>query len=180
MPNYKRYYVENSYVFITVVTYNRKPILIQNINSLRNSFHKAKQLFEFEIFASVILPEHFHVIIKPAKTDDFSKIIGVVKRTFTQSLIDIMDNDAISDSRIKRNEKGIWQRRFYEHLIRDESDLHNHLDYIHYNPVKHESVKSVKDWEYSSFKKFVERGHYQISWGDFSEDTKHFNNLNYE
>ena len=179
MPNYKRYYLENRYVFITVVTYNRSHILIDNVALLRACFKKARTKFDFEIFSSVILPDHIHIMLKPQKIDEFSKIIGVIKRNFTQSLAEGHNNENISESRIKRREKGVWQRRFYEHIIRDENDLHRHLDYIHYNPVKHGYVKKVKDWEYSSFHKFIRLNNYDIDWG-IPADIKHINELNYE
>lgn len=172
MSNYKRYYLENRYIFITVVTYKRKPILIKNIDLLRDCFKHTMQFFEFEIFASVILPEHFHIIIKPTNSEDFSKIIGMIKRKFTQSLSDIFEYEPFLESRIKRYEKNVWQRRFYEHIIRDENDLDKHLDYIHYNPVKHNHVDNVKDWEYSSFKKFVKLNNYSIDWGGSEEIKK--------
>lgn len=193
MSDYKRYYLENRYIFITVVTYDRINILIENIDLLRNCFKIAIKKFDFEFLASVVLPDHFHIIIKPNKADDFSKIIGFVKRNFTQNLIENFERinydgvcDApyfgafkeqkISESRKKRNEKGIWQRRYYEHTIRDEDDLNKHLDYIHYNPVKHKLVKSVKDWEYSSFHKFVEKNMYELNWGS-NEEARNCCNL---
>lgn len=78
-----------------------------------------------------------------------------------------------------KGEKGIWQRRYYEHTIRDEEDLNRHLDYIHYNPVKHGCVEKVKDWEFSSFDKFVEKKNYDINWGS-SDDVKHIETMEHE
>lgn len=86
MPNYKRYYLENHSVFLTVVTYKRQPILIDNINLLRESFRKTLLTYNYEIYAIVILPDHFHIIIKPENIEDFSKIIGSVKKNFTYNL----------------------------------------------------------------------------------------------
>lgn len=92
---------------------------------------------------------------------------------------DQFDNKNICKSRKNRQEKGIWQRRFYEHLIRDENDLSKHLDYIHFNPVKHQYTKSVKDWSFSSFNKFVKLKNYDINWGsDF--DIEEIKELEYE
>ncbi len=181
MPNYKRYYLDNYYIFITIVTYNRKPILIPNITLLRASFKKALNMFDFEIFGSVILPDHLHLIIKPkdSNKDNFSKIIGTIKRTFTQSINEKPLNEGLPTSRIKRNEKCIWQRRFYDHIIRSEEDLYNHLDYIHYNPVKHRHTKHVRDWEFSSFHKFVKLKNYEPNWGSES-DIKNIIELEYE
>jgi len=179
MPNYKRYYIRNRYVFITVVTHNRQPILIENIDLLRECFKKTLKTFDFEIFASVILPNHFHIIIKPANIKDFSKIVGLIKKYFSYSIDEKYNDKNINESRIKRAEKGIWQRRFYDHLIRDEEDLHLHLDYIHYNPVKHGYSKSVKDWKFSSFTKFVKLENYDMNWGNNS-DIKKIDELEYE
>ena len=179
MPNYKRYYIDNHYVFITVVTYNRSSILIENIDLLRECFKQTLKIFDFEIFGSVIMPNHFHVIIKPKNINEFSKIIGSIKKRFSYALNEKFVDENISESRIKRSEKGVWQRRFYEHIIRDENDLYKRLDYIHFNPVKHGYTKNVKDWEYSSFHKFVKLKNYEINWGS-RIDVKHIQDLDYE
>ncbi|EKE02694.1 MAG: hypothetical protein ACD_20C00346G0021 [uncultured bacterium] len=169
MPNYKRAFVENSYIFLTLTTYNRKPILIENIEILRESFRRAKETYNYQIYASVILPDHMHLILLPENIKDYPKIIFAVKYHFSRNL-DIQAKD-LSQSKIQKGEKGVWQRRYYEHTIRNEESLHRHLDYIHYNPVKHNHIKSVKDWEYSSFHKFVRQNYYDINWGCF-EDIK--------
>jgi len=179
MPNYKRFYLENSSVFITVVTNNRNKILIENVDLLRDCFKATKDIFDFEVDASVILPDHFHVILSPKNVNEFSKIIGYLKKEFTKAISDELKNENISESRLKRNEKGIWQRRFYEHIIRDENDLHKYLDYIHYNPVKHGYVQNVKDWQFSSFHKFVKLHNYDEGWGS-EADIKHIEELEYE
>jgi len=180
MSDYRRYYLPNHFVFITVVTHNRNDILIKNVELLRHCMLKTKEKFVFDIFAIVVLPNHFHIIIKPENIEEFSVIIGSIKRRFTKSLDEKFKDMDISESKIKRKEKGVWQRRFYEHLIRSEKDLHNHLDYIHFNPVKHGYIQNVKDWKYSSFKKFVNLGNYDINWGSFPDDIKHLEILNYE
>lgn len=180
MPNYKRYYLNNHYVFITVVTYNRKPILVKNIDLLRECFKQAINVYDFEVFGSVIMPEHFHIIIRPNNIDDFSNIVGSIKKRFSYNLNEKFVDKNISESRMKRSERGVWQRRFYEHIVRSDEELYKILDYIHFNPVKHGQVKCVKDWEYSSFHKFVKRGNYEINWGSCNEDIKHFEDLDYE
>ncbi len=179
MPNYKRYYLENHNVFITVVTYNRNPILIENIEILRACFKETMQKFHFDIIAVVVLPDHFHIILNPENIDDFPKIIGTIKRNFTRKIDEKYVDESISDSRKIRKEKGIWQRRFYDHIIRDEDDLEKHLDYIHYNPVKHDYSNSPIDWEYSSFRKYVDDEYYSENWGS-QEDIKNINSLDYE
>ena len=179
MSNYRRVFQENHYYFITVVTYERKAILIDNIELLKGSFSKACKLFPSVIYAYVILPDHFHIIIKPETASEYPKFIGYIKKSFTQSLDNKYTNDFISESRINRKEKGVWQRRFYEHTLRDENDLYLHLDYIHYNPVKHSFTNSTKDWEFSSFHKFVKSGYYDTNWGSF-ENVKQLEDMNLE
>ena len=180
MPNYKRVFADNHYIFITVVTFKRNPILTENIELLRESFKKTQSKYNYEIFGIVILPDHFHMILKPANIDEYPKIISLIKWHFAWNIDDryIMKNQ-LSQSNIKRKEKGIWQRRYYEHTIRNEESLYKHLDYIHFNPVKHNHIKNVKDWKFSSFYKFVNKGFYDINWGNM-ENIKHIQDLELE
>lgn len=169
MPNYKRYfYNEDSLVFITVVTNERTPFLVENIDLLRESFKTSK--YNFEIYAAVILPEHFHVILKPQYIEQIPKIISSIKYYFSKKIEYKKENKR--ESELKRKEKGVWQRRYYDHIIRNQEDLNKHLDYIHYNPVKHNLVNAVKDWKYSSFNKFVKLGLYEIDWCNFNDKNK--------
>ena len=105
------------------------------------------------------------MIIKPQKNCEFSKIIGTIKKHYTYNFNGASKDSTLplSESRLKRKEAGIWQRRFYEHIIRNEDDLYKHLDYIHYNPMKHYNI-APKDWRYSSFKKFVKLKYYEENW----------------
>jgi putative transposase len=105
------------------------------------------------------------MIIKPDNIADYPKIIGILKKRFTEiSLI---------EHTVKNNrESDVWQRRYWEHTIIDEKDLYKHIDYIHYNPVKHGLVKSPKEWEYSSFKKFVEMGLYEENWCNLNDENE--------
>ncbi len=172
--------MENSYIFITVVTSKRRKILIKNIGLLRKAFNNAKRFRTFEIFASVILDDHFHVILKPESIHDYPTIIRLIKYYFSRNIdTTAINNYELSTSLRSKNEKGIWQRRYWEHTIRNENDLYNHLDYIHYNPVKHGLTHNVKDWEYSSFHKFVKNEEYDINWG-CTDDIKNISNLDYE
>ena len=170
MPNYLRYYIPNSMVFITIVTEKRKPILIKNIDLLRKSIKNVNK--SFKIIAGCVLPEHIHIIIQPENINDFSKIVFSIKYAFSKYL---PKDDELCESKIKRKEKGIWQRRFYDHIIRDDNDLNRHLDYIHYNPVKHGYVNAPKDWAYSSFKKFVEKNLYDKNWCNLSDKITQMN-----
>ena len=169
-------------MFLTITTNNRKPILIDNIDFLRLAFENTKKIYSFEICASVILPDHLHVILKPEDIEQYPKIIFAIKYHFSRNIDEGgLGNPpyALNQSKINKKEKGIWQRRYFEHTIIDEDDLNKHIDYIHYNPVKHELVKCVKDWEYSSFGKFVESGNYDTNWGS-SQDVEKVKELNYE
>lgn len=182
MSNYRRLFIQNSYLFLVITTNYRRPILIDNIELLRESFKRAKQTYNFEIFGCVILPDHMHLIIRPEKIEEYPKIIFAIKYHFSRKFNDGgLGNPpyATTNSKQKKNEKGIWQRRYWEHTIKSDEDLYKHLDYIHYNPVKHGHVKNVKDWEYSSFFKFVEIKNYDLDWGS-TDQIKHIATLDYD
>jgi len=175
MANYRRIFEENYSCFLTIVTHNRNPILIHNINLLRKSFALSKLKYDYEIEAVVILPDHFHMIITPKIAKEYPKIISHIKRSFLYGLDKDFKNHAkksLSSSQIKRGHSGIWQSRYYEHTIRDEKDFNIRFDYIHFNPVKHGLVLETNDWKYSSFGKFVKMGLYDDSWGDFNHDVE--------
>lgn len=147
-------------------------MLINQINLLQAAFAQVKINHPFEIEAVVILPEHLHCILSlPDGDSDFSTRWGLIKAYFSRN---IEKSERISQSRNKRGERGIWQRRFWEHLIRDEADYRQHVDYIHWNPVKHGWVQKVKDWPHSSFHDFVKRGIYPVNWGG-GIDLSHIN-----
>jgi len=172
--NYRRLFIQGSYVFLTVVTYNRKKFLIDNIDLLREAFKETKTHFEFEIFAISVMPDHFHILLKPENIKDYPKIIKSIKYNFS----DKFDVVGLASPTYDKG-KQIWQRRYHEHTIRDEDDLYKHLDYIHYNPVKHGLTQNVKDWEHSSFEKFVKRGNYELNRGSY-EDIEKIKELDYE
>jgi putative transposase len=133
--------------------------LVEHINILRESFIHLKKNHSFVIEAIVVLPEHLHCILSlPTGDSDFSTRWGLIKAHFSRN---IEKDERISKSRTKRGERGLWQRRFWEHLIRDETDYQRHVDYIHWNPVKHGWVRIVKEWPHSSFHDYVKRGVYQ-------------------
>ena len=176
MSNYRRYYLkEYNYVFLTVVTSYRQNILLENIDLLKKSFAYAKQKYDFKIFAIVVLDNHFHTILKLNDLSLFSKIIYRFKYYFSTHLNSL----PVTESKIRKGEKGIWQRRFYDHVIRNEIDLNRHLDYIHYNPIKHKCSNSAADYPYSSFKKFVELGVYEQDWCNY-KDKYNIEELNLE
>jgi putative transposase len=171
--NYRREYIENSKIFITMVTSKRRPILIENINILRESFKQIKDKIKFQIEAIVILPDHIHMIIEPIETNRYPKIIKGIKTYFSRYIDETKIEDyELTQSRKDKREKDIWQRRYWEHSITHEEDLKKHIDYIHYNPIKHGYVKQAKEWEYSTFKKYVQQGLYDENWCDFTDDMK--------
>lgn len=182
MSNYRRAFQENSYIFITMVTYKRNPILIENIEILRSSYKKVKDKFNFEIFGIVILPDHVHMTIKPENIKEYPVIIKSIKSHFSRNIDEKQIEkvkEYLTESKIKKKEKGVWQRRYWESTIRNEEDLYSHLDYIHYNPVKHGYVENVREWKYSSFQKYIKQGLYEIDWG-CTNDIKHIENINIE
>ena len=165
MANYQRLYDKSGTYFFTVVTQERRPIFFneENIQKLRNVFKEVMEKRPFNIEAIVILPDHIHCIWKLPHNDcDFSNRWKEIKYRFS---IDYNGPFPKSDSMNKKKEKGLWQRRFWEHLIRDQEDFNRHFDYIHYNPVKHKLTERVIDWPYSSFKRFVDKGIYKQNWG---------------
>ena len=167
---YRRVFRDGFSYFITVVTYQRNPILLENIDLLRQSFRYAKSKFEFEIEAIVVLPDHFHTILLPKEAKNYPKIISSIKRYFSQRCDPKFYRGFLhSHSREKQGYKPVWQKRFFEHTLRNEKDWKIHFDYIHYNPVKHGYVDCAGDWRYSSFGKYVREGIDDAQWCDFSE-----------
>ena len=167
MSNYTRVFAQGHSYFITINTEKRRPILIDNITILRQAFANSKQYFDYSIDAICILPDHLHMIIYPKNEKDYPNIIKSIKTYFSKNINQTFD---MSQSKIKKKELGIWQRRYYEHTIRDEKELEKYRNYILYNPVKHHLSSSANEWEYSSFSKFVSRGYYDIDWYNLDED----------
>jgi putative transposase len=154
--NYRRIFADGYSYFITMVTHNRNPLLIDNIEGLRNAFVWSKKKYEYHIDAIVILPDHLHMIITPKNSLEYPKIISHIKRSFLYGLDKAIKEEAkmtLSASKYKRQHSGIWQDRYYEHTIRDEKDWLKTMKYIENNPIKHNLVKDTKDWKYSSFYK---------------------------
>jgi putative transposase len=172
--DYRRYYHPGGSYFFTVVTEKRKPLLIQNIDRLRAAFRHGMQKYPFTIDGIVVLPDHLHTLWRlPEGDDNFSIRWMLIKRKFSAGL----KTDFVNHSKQRKREKGIWQRRFWEHFIRDENDWNQHLDYIHYNPVKHGYCDKPGDWPYSSFHRAVRQGLYQADWGSEVEPMAAFMEL---
>lgn len=164
MPNYRRFRVPGGTYFFTVNLLNRRSdLLVSNIDALRAAVREMRADRPFDIDAWVVLPEHIHCVITlPPEDFDFSNRFKSMKMRFSGA---IPAMESRSPVRAKRGERGIWQRRFWEHVIRDNNDYARHLDYVHYNPVKHGYVKRVRDWPYSTFHRWVAAGLYPLNWG---------------
>ena len=154
MTNIRRHWQFQSPCFMTHVTYDRKPILIDNVNLWYESLKFVESLRQFELIAWVILPDHLHLLIDVGPTD-LSYLMKRIKMKFS----------GLYRSRFGLDSGRIWQYRFWDHMIRDEDDYRNHVDYIHYNPVKHGFAIRPDEWEHSSFKGYFERGNYGSDWG---------------
>ena len=164
MSHYRRVKFCGGYYFFTVVCYKRRKILANEIarKCLRHAFEKVRSERYFETIAFCLLPEHLHCIWKlPEGDGDFSTRWSLIKRDFTINYLKEGGGESTqSNSRLKHRHRGIWQKRFWEHQIRDERDLQSHIDYIHYNPVKHGLVEDIDDWPWSTYHKYVESGYY--------------------
>jgi putative transposase len=169
MTDYRRFHMPSASWFFTVNLAERRNnhLLVENIDALRMAFRYVSQRRPFHIDAVVIMPDHLHCIwTLPAGDADFSTRWNLLKGRFSR---EIRPGERVSDSRSKRRERGIWQRRFWAHLITDQEDFNRHVDYIHCNPVKHGLVKRVVDWPHSSFHRFAAQGVYPLSWACLEE-----------
>ena len=149
MSRYRRSFVCGGTFFFTVrLAEPSSKFLVEHIERLRSAYSKTKEQYPFTTLAYCCLPNHLHVLWRlPEDDDDYATRWQQIKRRFS---IGLPANERRSDSKIKKREKGIWQRRYWEHQIRNETDLLHHIDYIHFNPVKHGLVRCAKDWPYSS------------------------------
>lgn len=176
MPEYRRAR-EGCTFFFTVVTYRRQRFLCleKSRRILREAIQKVRESHPFIIDAWVLLPEHLHCIrTLPENDNNHSIRWALIKREFSKNAGSFFRTPAPNASQLAKRESTIWQRRFWEHMIRDDRDCKTHCDYIHYNPVKHGLVKAPREWPHSTFHRFVEKGIYPSDWGgapmEFAED----------
>ena len=172
MSNYRRAFISGGTYFFTVTTAYR-PLLTQpGIRSaLRAGITQARQTLPFTIDAWVLLPDHHHCIwTLPPEDVNFSARWAIIKRQVSRAYE--QERRCVgrtlperSASQRKRRESGFWQRRFWEYLLQDEGDLRRHIEYIHWNPMKHGYAKTLADWPYSTFHRFVQRGLHSPNWG---------------
>ena len=165
MRTYQRANVPGGTYFFTVnlAQRHKTSLLIDHVDSLRKAFATTRRERPFRLDAIVVLPDHLHCLWRlPPGDHDFPTRWRLIKSRFSR---DLERNERRNPSRRRRGERGIWQRRYWEHLIRDNEDYRRHADYIHFNPVKHEYVASARDWPYSSFQRWVGEGLYPQDWG---------------
>ena len=164
MRNYRRAFVPGGCWFFTVnLLERRKTLLVDHVASLREAVAATRASHEFAIDAIVVLPDHLHAIWQlPPGDCDFSSRWRLIKTRFAKTLPKQERRSAV---RLARHERGIWQRRFWEHLIRDEADYMRHVEYCYINPLKHGLVARVRDWPHSSFHRDVRAGLFPLDWG---------------
>jgi putative transposase len=164
MSRYRRAIVPGGAFFFTIALADRSSdLLIREVDRFRDSYRSGQQKRAFETIAICILPDHLHAVwALPADDSDFATRWNLIKSGFSRGLSSAASRSA---SKAARREKGIWQRRYWEHLIRNDEDLARHVDYIHYNPVKYGLVSRVSDWPHSSFHQHVKRGLLPLDWG---------------
>ncbi len=153
--------------FFTVnLAHRDSSLLVVEIERLRRAFEITRSRHPFHTLAYCVLPDHLHTVWRlPERDADFGLRWSVIKWAFSSGLPAAIARTA---SKISKREKGVWQRRFWEHQIRDDADLQCHVDYIHFNPVKHGHVAQVTDWPHSSFHTYVERGILGRDWAGVS------------
>jgi putative transposase len=163
MTNYRRNFIPGGCFFFTVNLADRRLSLLTNhLDALRAAFREARQRHPFEIDAIVILPDHLHTVwTLPEDDADFATRWRLIKTNFSRN---VPAGERVSASRSAKGERGIWQRRYWEHTIRDAADFERHVDYVHINPVKHGLVGRVRDWLPSSFHRMVRVGIYPADW----------------
>jgi putative transposase len=161
MPKYRRYHLPGHPIFLTLVAQNRRPWLAQeqNVELVLQSIHWAKTKYPFRHIAHVILHDHLHWILFPEPETNFSDLVAAIKRDVTWRL---KESGRIGP---------FWQKRFYDHIIRDDDDFARHLDYVHFNPVKHGLVERPIDHRWSSFKEWVKRDAYAEDWGAIEPES---------
>ncbi len=165
--HYRRVYIEGGCYFFTVVTEKRRKIFSEddNVKRLRAAFKTVMQKRPFVIDAAVVLPDHLHFIwTLPEYDSDYSTRWRLIKSAFSKQYPDkfIVQNA----NRKKKKQQELWQHRGWEHCLRDKRDFQQHIDYIHYNPVKHGLVKRASDWQYSSIHRYIKSGMLDKNWGE--------------
>lgn len=169
MSNYLRTWLPGGTFFFTVnLLDRRRRQLVEHIGELGAAFRDTRAARPFEVLAIAVLPDHLHCVwALPEGDADNANRWAQIKSGFSRRL---PPDEPRSANGVARRERGIWQRRYWEHLIRDENDLRRHIDYVHFNPIKHGHVAGLADWPHSSFHRWVRAGAYDADWGSGSGD----------
>jgi putative transposase len=172
---YRRAFIPGGSFFFTVVTEKRQPLLASAaaVDVLREAFRVVRAKRPFEIDAAVVLPDHLHCIwTLPLGDSDFATRWRLVKTWFTKQFVGLrLANPTYgclntpNRARVAKRQRAVWQHRYWEHVLQDEDDFTQHVEYIHFNPVKHGLALSAMEWPFSSFRRFVEMGVYPADWG---------------
>jgi REP-associated tyrosine transposase len=165
---YRRVFLPGASYFFTLIVHQRAPLFSDafTIDLFTHTVRKVQTERPFTLEAQVILPDHVHVLwTLPEGDTDYPTRVRLIKAAFTRLILRSRPPAKRSHSRIAKGEQAVWQRRYWEHTIRDERDFQAHLDYIHINPVKHGLVSAARDWPHSTFRDWVARGAYDESWG---------------
>jgi putative transposase len=164
MSRYRRSKIAGGVYFFTVTLADRSSdLLVRQIDRLRRVYASVNDRHAFETIAICILPDHLHALWSlPTGDRNYPLRWNLIKAGFSRGLEEFAVR---TKSKIARRERGLWQRRYWEHAIRDDADLERHVDYVHFNPVKHGYVARVRDWPFSSFHRYVERGDLVADWG---------------
>ncbi len=169
MRTYRRAWVPGGTFFFTVVTYRRRPLFADGIarDILGQAIRTVKSERPFEINAWVLLPDHMHAVwTLPGDDTDYPGRWAAIKARFTMALKPALHEPALATRWMRRSRRHtVWQRGYWEHVIRDDDDLARHIDYCHVNPVKHGLVDNVADWPHSTFHGYVRDGIYPDGWG---------------
>lgn len=171
---YRRAFVPGASYFFTLVTEKRRPVLASSeaVGVLRDAFRAVRSTRPFELDAVVVLPDHLHCIwTLPPDDADFSTRWRLIKTWFTKHC-DPALRFSPNHGRLVKREQAVWQHRYWEHMLRDEADFIKHVDYIHFNPVKHGLALSPGEWAFSTFRRFVESGVYTADWGTQTIDLE--------
>ncbi len=160
---YRRADTKGGTYFFTINLANRnKTLLVDHIDILRQAINRVKKLHPFKLDAMVVLPDHLHAVMTlPNNDNNYPTRWRLIKAGFSRQ---IPEHEQITESRKKKGERGIWQRRYWEHLIRSDNDYEKHVDYIHYNPVKHKYVNQAALWPYSTIHDYVKKGLLNENW----------------
>jgi len=157
MPRFRRIYVPDALYFVTTVTRDRKPVFRNGecMEALYDTLRQVRRLHPFVMIAHVALWDHLHLLVRPVDDTNISQVLHSLKLGTTGKVKSLLAAQPMR----------LWQSRFWDRIIGDEKDLNRHIDYIHYNPVKHGYVTRPEDWPRSSYREWLRRGYYDEGWG---------------